>query len=327
MGTPIEGHVTSRDPPKYPPSRRVESNRIESNRIGRRPHTSSRASRREATTTTMAMTMMATMAMTTRARARAPPVRGTRPTRPMMIHARATTTTTGKAAATTTGKAAATRDVASRATRGAMVAVRASSLDDDVVVVPGDYRVGGALLGVALATGPLFHLWTQSLVHGVLGGFLAFQASRVRFRFTRDALEVVFIEPGADDSTAVGADVESSGDNKLQGGGANSWKYDSITNWEFWWPGFPCLVYFKETQTKSDGQPHFFPIIMDGKMLYEVMLQRLPASANDKPSPSAWSLDLALEQTSIGRQIKENLSEEQLKQVKEMKGFPGLDDK
>ena len=278
------------------------------------------------TTTTTTM-MMAMTAMPTRARARTPPVRGTRPTRPMMIRARATTTTTGKAAATMTGKAAATRDVASRATRGAMVAVRASSLDDDVVVVPGDYRVGGALLGVALATGPLFHLWTQSLVHGVLGGFLAFQASRVRFRFTRDALEVVFIEPGADDSTAVGADVESSGDNKLQGGGANSWKYDSITNWEFWWPGFPCLVYFKETQTKSDGQPHFFPIIMDGKMLYEVMLQRLPASANDKPSPSAWSLDLALEQTSIGRQIKENLSEEQLKQVKEMKGFPGLDDK
>ena len=243
----------------------------------------------------------------------------------MMIGARAMTTTT--TTTTTMGKAAVTRDVASRATRGAMVAVRASSLDDDVVVVPGDYRVGGALLGVALATGPLFHLWTQSLVHGVLGGFLAFQASRVRFRFTRDALEVVFIEPGADDSTAVGADVESSGDNKLQGGGANSWKYDSITNWEFWWPGFPCLVYFKETQTKSDGQPHFFPIIMDGKMLYEVMLQRLPASANDKPSPSAWSLDLALEQTSIGRQIKENLSEEQLKQVKEMKGFPGLDDK
>ena len=268
----------------------------------------------------MAMTMMMpTMGMPTRARARTPPVKGTRPTRPMMIRARATTTTTGKAAAT--------RDVASRATRGAMVAVRASSLEDDVVVVPGDYRVGGALLGVALATGPLFHLWTQSLVHGVLGGFLALQASRVRFRFTRDALEVVFIEPGADDSTAVGADVESSGDNKLQGGGANSWKYDSITNWEFWWPGFPCLVYFKETQTKSDGQPHFFPIIMDGKMLYEVMLQRLPASANDKPSPSAWSLDLALEQTSIGRQIKENLSEEQLKQVKEMKGFPGLDDK
>ena len=84
-------------------------------------------------------------------------------------------------------------------------------------------------------------------------------------------------------------------------------------------------MYFKETQTKSDGQPHFFPIIMDGKKLYEVMLERMPESVNAKPSPSEWSLDLALEQTSIGRQIKENLSDEQLKQVKDMTGFPGLD--
>jgi len=275
--------------------------------------------------------MMMTMSMAsiaTSSGARAMPVRATRTvirarTMPLLKMKKATTTTTRTTTRTTTT----TRDVVSPATRGAVQAVRASSLDDDVVVVPGDYRIGGVLLGVAVVTGPLFHLWTQFLVHGVLGAFLAFQASRVRFRFTRDALEVVFIEPGADDSTAVGAGVESSGDNKLQGGGANSWKYDSITNWEFWWPGFPCLVYFKETQTKSDGQPHFFPIIMDGKMLYEVMLQRLPASVNDKPSPSAWSLDLALEQTSIGRQIKENLSEEQLKQVKEMKGFPVLDDK
>jgi hypothetical protein len=273
------------------------------------------------------MMTMSVASIATSSGARAMPVRATRTairarTMPLLKMKKATTTTTRTTMRTTT-----TRDVVSPATRGAVQAVRASSLDDDVVVVPGDYRIGGVLLGVALVTGPLFHLWTQFLVHGVLGAFLAFQASRVRFRFTRDALEVVFIEPGADDSTAVGAGVESSGDNKLQGGGANSWKYDSITNWEFWWPGFPCLVYFKETQTKSDGQPHFFPIIMDGKMLYEVMLQRLPASVNDKPSPSAWSLDLALEQTSIGRQIKENLSEEQLKQVKEMKGFPVLDDK
>lgn len=25
---------------------------------------------------------------------------------------------------------------------------------------------------------------------------------------------------------------------------------------EFWWPGFPVLVYFKETQTKPEGQIH-----------------------------------------------------------------------
>jgi len=38
-------------------------------------------------------------------------------------------------------------------------------------------------------------------------------------------------------------------------------RYDTFTNWEFWWPGFPVLVYFKETQTKPEGQVHFFPII------------------------------------------------------------------
>ena len=218
------------------------------------------------------------------------------------------------------------RAFSARSTRSSVCA-SAGSTDADVVVVPGDYRIGGILLGVAALTGPVLHLWTQFLVHGALGGFLAFQASRVRFRFTRDALEVVFIEPGGSDADALAVDVASSGDNKLQGGGENRWTYDSVTNWEFWWPGFPCLVYFKETQTKSDGQPHFFPIIMDGEVLYKVMLERMPKSVNAKPSPSEWSLDLALEQTSIGRQIKENLTEDQLAKIKEIKGIPYLDKK
>jgi hypothetical protein len=69
-------------------------------------------------------------------------------------------------------------------------------------------------------------------------------------------------EPGASDDTALAASTASSGDNKLQGGGANKWSLESITNWEFWWPGFPVLVYYKENQTRPEGQPHFFPIIM-----------------------------------------------------------------
>lgn len=28
-------------------------------------------------------------------------------------------------------------------------------------------------------------------------------------------------------------------------GGQNRWSYDSFVNWEFWWPGFPVLVYYK----------------------------------------------------------------------------------
>ena len=39
------------------------------------------------------------------------------------------------------------------------------------------------------------------------------------------------------------------------------YSYSSFVNWELWWPNFPVLVYFKETQTKPEGQIHFFPVI------------------------------------------------------------------
>lgn len=38
-------------------------------------------------------------------------------------------------------------------------------------------------------------------------------------------------------------------------------RYSTFVNWELWWPNFPILVYFKETQTKPEGQVHFFPVI------------------------------------------------------------------
>lgn len=66
-------------------------------------------------------------------------------------------------------------------------------------------------------------------------------------------------------------------------GGENRWKYSTFTNWEYWWPGFPVLVYFKETQTKPEGQIHFFPIIFDGKQLYDVMLERCGETQNSGP--------------------------------------------
>jgi hypothetical protein len=28
-------------------------------------------------------------------------------------------------------------------------------------------------------------------------------------------------------------------------GGENKWAYNTFTNWEFWWPGFPVVAYFK----------------------------------------------------------------------------------
>lgn len=200
-----------------------------------------------------------------------------------------------------------------------------SSRGGGTVVMPGDYRIGGTLLTVSLLLGPLAHLWGPFFWHALLGGFLTFQSSRVRFRFTDTDLQVVFIEPFGSDDEALTAGVDSSGDNKLQGGGENSWPLSSITNWEFWWPGFPVLVYFKENATKPDGQPHFFPIIMDGKQLYETMLERMPESKNTKVSPADWNLHTALDATPVGRKILEQLDEDQKSTVKGITKLPVVD--
>lgn len=119
-----------------------------------------------------------------------------------------------------------------------------------------------SLAGLSAATG---HTGSAGLF-GVLGAFLAIQATRVRFVFDDEALEVVISgkQPGDEGSETENAFV----------GGRNRWAYDTFVNWEFWWPGFPCLVYFKETQTRPEGQIHFFPIIFEGKTLYKVMKER-----------------------------------------------------
>jgi len=177
-------------------------------------------------------------------------------------------------------------------------------------------------LGVAFLLGPVLHLWwPQFFLHGLLGGFLTFQTTRVRFRFSDDDLDVVFVDDGGD---AKAVDTTSSGENMLQGGGANKWSFKSVTNWEMWWPGFPVLVFYKENQTKPGGQPHFFPIIMDGKKLYEQMLLKMGPSVNAKPPLEDWNLDTALEATSIGRSIKEQLDADQLAKLKEIKDFKDI---
>lgn len=45
-------------------------------------------------------------------------------------------------------------------------------------------------------------------------------------------------------------------------------RYSAFVNWELWWPQFPVLVYFKETQTKPEGQIHFFPVIFVSPLIY-----------------------------------------------------------
>ncbi|KAK9799803.1 hypothetical protein WJX73_000557 [Symbiochloris irregularis] len=109
---------------------------------------------------------------------------------------------------------------------------------------------------------------------GILAAFLAFQTSRVRFLFTDDALEV---RAGSSEDPQENAFV----------GGESRWTYGTFTNWEFWWPKFPILVYFKENQTKPEGQIHFFPVLFNGKQVYDVMVERCGNSQTSLPKEAA----------------------------------------
>lgn len=111
-------------------------------------------------------------------------------------------------------------------------------------------------------------LWPIGGFAGILGAFLVLQATRIRFVFDDEAVELKRNGEETDNIVV---------------GGQNRWTYDSFVNWEFWWPGFPVLVYFKETQTKPEGQIHFFPIIVDGKALYQVMSERCGPSKGSSP--------------------------------------------
>ncbi|XP_020225636.1 uncharacterized protein LOC109807512 [Cajanus cajan] len=143
----------------------------------------------------------------------------------------------------------------------------------ETVIPEPDYRIPIVLLGVA---GGL--VYTDNLVPavpaGLLGLLLLFQTTRVRFVFDDEALEV-----------KVGDQLQESGENVFVGG-KNRWKYSTFVNWELWWPNFPILVYFKETQTKPEGQIHFFPVIFNGKQLYDVMVERAGPSKTSGPNES-----------------------------------------
>lgn len=148
---------------------------------------------------------------------------------------------------------------------------KAKTLKKETVVPDPDYRIPIVLLGLAGGLVYNDNLLAAAPV-GLLGLLLLFQTTRVRFVFDDDALEV-----------KVGQELEDSGENVFVGG-KNRWKYSSFVNWELWWPSFPILVYFKETQTKPEGQVHFFPVIFNGKQLYDVMVERAGPSKTSGPN-------------------------------------------
>ncbi|XP_072960711.1 uncharacterized protein [Typha angustifolia] len=140
----------------------------------------------------------------------------------------------------------------------------------EIVIPDPDYRLPIVILGIAGGFAYVDNLLVAAPV-GLLGLLLLFQTTRVRFVFDEEALEV-----------KVGDQLQESGENVFVGG-KNRWKYSSFVNWELWWPQFPILVYFKETQTNPEGQIHFFPVIFNGKKLYDVMVERAGPSKTSGP--------------------------------------------
>jgi len=70
-------------------------------------------------------------------------------------------------------------------------------------------------------------------------------------------------------------------------------------------------------ECESNGQ--------DGKKLYETMLERMPASKNAKVSPADWNLLTALEATPVGRNIIDQLDDQQKAKAKSIDKMPFFD--
>jgi len=163
------------------------------------------------------------------------------------------------------------------------------------VVLAPDFRLALSVLAVGLQLWWTLNWSTLGIFISVVGGFLTMQTARLRFRFTSSAIDVLRVRGLSD----TGSESEKAGKLATDAGDADvttketaravgPWKFSSIANWDFWWPGFPVLAYFKETQVKEDGQRHFLPVIMDGKALYQQMLLNFGPSRTAKPPLEEW---------------------------------------
>lgn len=131
-------------------------------------------------------------------------------------------------------------------------------------------------LSVIGVSGGAFHMLFASL--------LWVQTQRVRLVFEKDSFEFYNIKgPGLDLEN--GAWLERKPDNYVSGT-VNRWKYDTVTNWNFF-PSieYPVIIYFKETETpkeqwrkwfaafdsKGKGQPHFFPGLANARQFKKQM--------------------------------------------------------
>lgn len=146
------------------------------------------------------------------------------------------------------------------------------------VVLEPDYRIaaglaaGGTGLTLLPFVGP-----KAGLPLGALGAFIAARTQVVRFVFDPDALEIM---SDGDDG------LESSGEN-FAVGGANRWKYSTIEEWAMYpSPEAPILVYFRETQTKPEGQGHLFPVLAAPEKLRAIMDERVGSERRVTGAPN-----------------------------------------
>lgn len=144
------------------------------------------------------------------------------------------------------------------------------SVESEKIVVPEDFRVSIGFLAVSIAVSAGLHNLFLGIPIGIIGAFLAFQTTRVRFVFDGEAIEVCRVDKQSETET-----LKDSGEN-FAVGGKNRWKYNTFTNW-FFIPNknFPILMYFKETQTSPKGQLHLFPVIMNGRVLYDELMSKV----------------------------------------------------
>lgn len=144
------------------------------------------------------------------------------------------------------------------------------------IVVPKNYNVA---IG-SLALGFFGYTVLQNAIFSgffvLLGVFLSIQTGKIRFVFDNEAMEVCVLKPTSKNTNKKEEDNLTTTRENFAVGGKNRWQYDSFQSW-FFIPSknFPILMYFRETQTRPEGQVHFFPVIMNGQKLYDVMMERI----------------------------------------------------
>jgi hypothetical protein len=133
-----------------------------------------------------------------------------------------------------------------------------------VITISKDYSLSRGFLAVSALSAALLHP-EVAVPTGLLGAFLTVQSGKIKFVFDKEAMEVFVVRDGQDASRE-----------NFAVGGRNRWKYSTFTEWAFL-PSkqLPILMYFKETQTKPEGQFHLFPIIINSKELYDTLVEKV----------------------------------------------------